>query len=244
MTFAHQTTAKRKHLDLVQKWQVAQHWAQQNPPLKRATYAVLMRLLDRQNPKTGRCDPSAAGLAEETGFTERSVRSAFSELEERGAIKRFRKARRARNQFLIFSVEELGQAARLTECKLLARGRKGLNPVSAIPEACFRSNVKGLSPETRKETKKKKENAENPNALGSAAIGVRRGPALVEIDLGQFEQRVAKVFEKEGLGYEGLLSLPTGDVEKAYARMAAGDFGFSGAVGQLLDKYKALSEQG
>jgi hypothetical protein len=40
------------------------------------------------------------------------------------------------------------------------------------------------------------------------------------------------------------LSLQTGDVEKAFARMAAGDLGFSGAVGQLLDKYKALSEQG
>ena len=132
----------------------------------------------------------------------------------------------------------------LAECKLLAGGRKGLNPVSAIPEACFRSNVKRLSPETRKETKKKKENAENANALGSAAIGVRRGPASVEIDLGQFEQWVAKVFEKEGLGYEGLLSLPTGDLEEAFARMAAGDLGFSRAVGQLLDKYKALSEQG
>jgi DNA-binding Lrp family transcriptional regulator len=244
MTSAHQTTAKRKHLDLVQKWQVAQHWAQQNPPLKRATYAVLMRLLDRQNPKTGRCDPSAAGLAEETGFTERSVRSAFSELEERGAIKRFRKARCARNQFMIFSVDELGHAARLAECKLLAGGRKGLNPVSAIPEACFRSNVKRLSPETRKETKKKKENAEKMKAFGSAVDGVSQRAASVEMDLGQFEKRVAKVFEKEGFGYEGLLSLPTGDLEEAFARMAAGDLGFAGAVGQLLDKYKALREQG
>lgn len=86
MTPENQRITMRKHLNLMKKWFVAQYWVQQNPPLKRAAFSVLMRLLDRQNPKTGRCDPSAAGLAEETGFTERSVRSAFNELEERGAI--------------------------------------------------------------------------------------------------------------------------------------------------------------
>lgn len=233
--------SQRRPLDLVQKWKVAQYWVQQAPHLKPAAYAVLMRLLERQNTKTGRCDPSAAGIAEEIGFTERSIRSAFKELEERGAIKRFRVKGRARNHFLILSVAELVQAARLADLEVQRRRLARVKPVSVDHEACFRDNVKQVSPETRKETKKKKENAENE--LGSAAIGVNQIAASPEMDLGQFERRVAKVFENEGSGYEGLLSLPTGDLEEAYARMIAGNSTFSGAVGQLLEKHNALCEQ-
>jgi hypothetical protein len=63
------------------------------------------------------------------------------------------------------------------------------------------------------------------------------------MDPGQFEQRVARVFEKQGYGYVGLMSLPAEDLAGAYARMATGDLTFSDAVGQLLEKYRSLRDQ-
>ena len=175
----------RTPLDLKQKWFVAQYWAQVDPPLTRSSYAVLMRLLDRQNTKTGRCDPSAIGLAEETGFTERSVRSAFKELEERGAVKRFRVAKRSRNQFLIHSVEELGQIARLSGLKSRSGRHAGMNATSAQPAARFRSTLKCASPETIKETIKKKRSAERETVPNSRSLSEKRGaPCLTSAPMG------------------------------------------------------------
>lgn len=231
---------KRKPLDLMQKWLVSQYWVRQQPPLTRASFGVLMRLLDRQNTKTGRCDPSAVGLVEETGFSERSVRSAFKELEERGAVKRFRVAQRSRNQFLIYSVNELGQNARLAELKTRARQRTGLNPVAAPPAAYCRSNLQRPAPETIKETKKKKEGAEKGIAFGPMSRATGQIISLDEMGLGEFERRVVKVFEKEGYGYEGLMALPAQDVELAYGRMVVGEMSFSNALGELLEKYRSL----
>lgn len=150
-----QTMTKRKPLDLMQKWLVSQYWVRQQPPLTRASFSVLMRLLDRQNTKTGRCDPSAVGLAEETGFSERSVRSAFKELEERGAVIRRRASLRSRNQYLIHSVDELGQMKRLAALKPRAGKRTGMNRVSAPPAIHYRPNLQRPAPETIKETIKK-----------------------------------------------------------------------------------------
>ncbi|WP_298566802.1 helix-turn-helix domain-containing protein [uncultured Aliiroseovarius sp.] len=231
--------SKRTPLDLKQKWFVAQYWAQMNPPLTRSSYAVLMRLLDRQNTKTGRCDPSAIGLAEETGFTERSVRSAFKELEERGAVKRYRAAKRSRNQFLIHSVEELGQIVRLSELRSRSGRPSSMNSTSARPAARFRSTLKCASPETIKETIKKKRSAERETALTSRSLTEKQAASKTEMDLGEFEKRVVKVFEREGYGYEGLLSLPATEIEAAHGEITKGVLSFSNAVGRLLKKYRS-----
>ncbi|WP_300892685.1 helix-turn-helix domain-containing protein [Roseovarius sp.] len=234
---------QRKPLDLMQKWLVSQYWIRQDPPLTRASFAVLMRLLDRQNPKTGRCDPSAVGLMEETGFSERSIRGAFAELEERGALIRYRAARRSRNQFLIFSVDELGQNARLAELKMRGAKRVGMHPVAATPAIRCRSNLKRPAPETIKETKKKKENAErmSVSAAMSRAQGQRQPSEAMA--LGEFERRVVKVFERKGFGYMGLMKLPARELELAHSQMLAGELSFSKAVGRLLETYESLSKE-
>ncbi|MDM8165575.1 MAG: hypothetical protein QUV18_06490 [Roseovarius sp.] len=227
----------------MQKWLVSQYWIRQDPPLTRASFAVLMRLLDRQNPKTGRCDPSAVGLMEETGFSERSIRGAFAELEERGALIRYRAARRSRNQFLIFSVDELGQNARLAELKMRGAKRVGMHPVAATPAIRCRSNLKRPAPETIKETKKKKENAErmSVSAAMSRAQGQRQPSEAMA--LGEFERRVVKVFERKGFGYMGLMKLPARELELAHSQMLAGELSFSKAVGRLLETYESLSKE-
>ncbi|WIY24508.1 helix-turn-helix domain-containing protein [Parasedimentitalea psychrophila] len=234
---------KRQPLNLMQKWLVPQYWVCQQPQLTRASFCVLMRLLDRQNTKTGRCDPSAVGLAEETGFSERSIRGAFKELEERGVIKRNRVARRSRNQFLIYSVAELEQNQRSANPKRRAGQRPSLQPAAATPAMHCLQNLQRTAPETIKETIKKNEGAENTNAIGQALSGdTGRQPSL-DIDLGEFERRIVKVFEREGYGYEGLLMLPADEMEHVFQRLCSGHLSFGEAVGELLDSYRTAREK-
>ncbi len=61
-----------------------------------------------------------------------------------------------------------------------------------------------------------------------------------EIGFWEFERRTAKVFEREGYGYEGLMALQVKDLEQSYDLMTAGDLSFPEAVGQLLKKFRAL----
>ena len=77
-----------------------------------------------------------------------------------------------------------------------------------------------------------------------AAPGVKT-PSLHsnEMSLGQFEQRVAKVFVREGYGYEGLVALSADSVEDAHTRLIAGEQSFSQAVGLLLKGYRDLCEE-
>jgi len=234
---------RRQPLDLMQKWLVPQYWVRQQPQLTRASFCVLMRLLDRQNTKTGRCDPSAVGLAAETGFSERSIRGAFKELEERGVIKRNRVARQSRNQFLIYSVVELEQNRRSAKSKRLTGQRPGLQPAAAPPAMHCRQTLQRTAPETIKETIKKNKGAENTNAMDRALTSDTGHQVSLDIDAGEFERRVVKVFEREGYGYEGLLMLPADELEQVFERLCSGHLSFSEAVGELLGSYRSAQGQ-
>jgi DNA-binding Lrp family transcriptional regulator len=228
---------KRSPLDLLQKWHVSQYWARQQPLLTRTAFLVLLRLLDRQNTKTGRCDPSAIGLCEEMGLSERGVRGAFKELESRGALKRCRVAKRARNQFLIFSVDEIGQNQRLAKLKLRAGARTGVQPVAVPAAVNCRINVKRSAPEQIKETIKKNDKAENMEATGPTPLVDIGGRAVRQIDLGEFERRAVKVFERKGYGYEGLLMIPAEKLEQTFVSYRDGIKSFGQSIGDLLDAY-------
>lgn len=231
----------RKPLDLMKKWHVLQYWATRKPPLRPAAYLVLSRLLERQNTKTGRCDPSAVGLAEEISYSERSVRSSFKELEERGAIKRYRASKRSRNQFLIHSVAELQQIQHFAELRMRSGQRTGMKPVSAAPAIHCRPNLKRAAPETRKETIKKKGSAERDGALIGAVLPAGLAAPTSEMGMGEFERNLARAFDRKGYGYQGLLELPVGTVEQAYADLEGGKLSFTQVVDDLLDQYRRLS---
>ncbi|WP_425660511.1 hypothetical protein [Roseobacter sp. EG26] len=223
----------------MQKWLVSQYWLLHQPHLTRVGMAVLGRLLHRQNPETGRCDPSVVGLMEETGYSERSIRGAFKELEERGAIKRYRVSKRARNQFLIYSVEELGNNRRSMELKMRAGQRTAMKPVAEIPAMRCRQTLQRAAPKKRKENIKK--NDETGKCGEGGIIGIAGEPlnSGKQVTLADFERRVAKVFEREGLGYEKLINLSTGEVEHTYKQVIADELTFSQAVGRLLKASKA-----
>jgi len=231
---------KRQPLNLVQKWLVSQYWVRQKPPLTRSGFFVLMRLLDRQNTKTGRCDPSAIGLLEKTGFSERSVRGAFKELEERGALKRNRVARRSRNQFLIYSVEELGQNQRLRALKMREHQRTDLQKSAALPAIRCRLDLQDAAPETIKETIRKRENAASELVINSVTTSRTEKITSSGIDLGEFERRVVKVFERKGFGYKGLVSLPVGCLEQAFVSYDKGITSFGQSISGLLAAYRSL----
>ena len=233
---------KRSPLDLLQKWYVTQYWVRQKPPLTRSGLLVLLRLLDRQNTKTGRCDPSAVGLCEETSLSERGVRGAFKELEDRGAIKRRQITKRARNQFLIFSVEELAQNQHSTEAKMRAGKRIGVHSAVAPPAMHCRKSLQRAAPEQIKETIRETDNAENARGVVPISIPSIGNTAPIQIDAGEFERRVVKVFERSGYGYEGLLMLPAGKLEQVFEIYRDGTLSFGQSVGDLLDAYR--SQQG
>lgn len=234
---------KRKPLDLLQKWHTYQHWICQSPPLTRSALVVLARLLDRQNTRTGRCDPSAVGLLEETGLSERSVRGAFKELEEQGALKRYRITRRSRNQFLIFSVAELAQNQKSSQSEIDAEKQTNLQPVAATPANHCRLNLQPAAPETIKETIKKKEKAENKSESRSRSCNNASSPKPINFGLGDFEQRLAKVFAREGYGYEGLMEVPASEMEAVFNQMCCGDVSFGQAVGAMLETYRTGAEK-
>lgn len=234
--------SKRRPLCFTQKWEVSQYWLLQQPHLTRVGMVVLGRLLHRQNPKTGRCDPSAIGLIEETGYSERSVRGAFKELEERGAIKRYRKSNRARNQFLIYSVEELRQNKRLMEQRIWTGHKTVMQPVAECPAIRCRQTLQRPAPEKKKE--KIKEKGDPGKDVKDGLIGNDKGlfKSGEEMGLGEFERRAVKVFEREDLGYEGLMLLPAQVVEDTYEQMTAGELSFPQAIGRLLKARRILSE--
>ena len=66
----------------------------------------------------------------------------------------------------------------------------------------------------------------------------------MEIGLGDFEKRIAKVFEREGYGYIGLMELPAREMERVHERMVVGELSFAEAVGSLVETFRLLKEQG
>jgi hypothetical protein len=110
------------------------------------------------------------------GLSERGVRGAFKEIESRGALKRRHVAKRARNQFLIFLVDEIGLNQRLAKLKLHAGARTGVQPVAVPAAVNCRINLKRVAPEIIKETIKKNDKAENMEAAGpTSLVGIGGG---------------------------------------------------------------------
>lgn len=66
----------------------------------------------------------------------------------------------------------------------------------------------------------------------------------VEMGLGDFEKRVAKVFERKGYGYTGLMELSAREMERVHGQMLVGELSFAEAVGNLLETFRLLKEQG
>lgn len=67
---------------------VARMAALGSPDLRSGAKLVMAVLIEHHNLKTGRCDPSAARIAEKAGLSARSVRRAVGELEVAGLVRR------------------------------------------------------------------------------------------------------------------------------------------------------------
>ncbi len=77
----------------------------------------------------------------------------------------------------------------------------------------------------------------------SASCGDTERPVAIEFGLGDFEQRLAKVFEREGYGYEGLLTLPAAEMETVFGKLRSGSISFNQAAGEMLDRYRVEQDR-
>lgn len=81
----------RKPLNLAEKWLALKQAATcDGQRLNATTLLVLFRLLDHQNPKTGRCNPSATRLARDIGVCVRTIYYAIDCLEKAASSARSR----------------------------------------------------------------------------------------------------------------------------------------------------------
>ncbi|MEL7152055.1 MAG: helix-turn-helix domain-containing protein [Pseudomonadota bacterium] len=127
------------------KYDVIQFWMLQDPVLTRSALRVLARLVQHQNPKSGRCDPSYAGLASDLRLSTKSVQNAIAELLAKKAIRVIDGRRGRRNRYKIMSVQEHE-----------TRVKKEENLASKSTEAEFPLAEKQTSYEKKKKREKKR----------------------------------------------------------------------------------------
>ena len=229
----------RKPLDGRDKWIVCQYWIKQKPPLTRSAMLVLLRLLDRQNTKTRRCDPSEIGLSQELGYDPRTIRMATRELSNRGAVHKYRQPGRTRNQYLIYRPDEIGHGEHSSSQARFDRREINRTGRSMRPEHREQNSRNWIPSETKKETKKKKTHSLQ-NGADHAHSSLSGRPVM---DLADFEKRMVKVFEKKGWGYAGLLSLSPAFIEETHQKLLRGALSFNQAVTALLNAYAELADE-
>ena len=205
-------------LDLLAKWHVAQAWAQEKPRLTHGALQVLLRLLDHQNPKTGRCNPSIPTLARAVNISERSVRSATRELKNRGAIEVSRPKDSRSNHYRMNFPSQVSGSGQLG-------GRK---PTSTKPEAGFHNEGKQLSAKTIKEKTKKKEvdggrGERRQGQPGWKACEDSEKPLESRArEEDRFHKEITVQLEQDGMAYEDLLNVDDEILSEAFKDLIAG----------------------
>ncbi len=237
-----------QYLQLVDKWQAIQHWVSVEPRLTRSALVVLIRLLDHQNPKTGRCDPSVQRIQDKTGLCERSVRKAMSELKECGAINTTRKTLRSRNQVAL---------RKTSGCKpnhsniATDKNPSGVQPGSRKPALQCRPSLHPTAPE-----KEKKKEIEKGGVVGEFKQTGQGAEKTVNhkchedhsdnfgtVNQGQFESNVVKVLGKNGYSYADLLLIDGELFESIFNSYASGIVSFSKALNAVIAECRAVKGQ-
>lgn len=92
-------------LGLFEKWMTAVVWASSEQEMTAAELRVLVHLLQRQNPSTGQCNPSAEQLAKDANCTTRTVYDVTKKLREKGAIDWSRPTNSSSNSYIFPDAE-------------------------------------------------------------------------------------------------------------------------------------------
>jgi len=238
-----------KYLQLVDKWQTLQHWIGVEPRLTRSALVVLIRLLDHQNPKTGRCDPSVQRIQDKTGLCERSVRKAMSELKDCGAIDTTRKTLRSRNQV---ALRKTGAHKQNHSHKAAHENTTGVQHRSSIPALQCRPSLHSTAPE--KEKKKEIEKGGGVGEFKQTGQGAEKtvnhkchedhSDNLGTVNQGQFESSVVKVLGKNGYTYIDLVQIDGNLFESIFNTYSSGKVTFSKAVNAIIAECCAVKGRG
>ncbi|MBO6854191.1 MAG: hypothetical protein JJ872_10565 [Marivivens sp.] len=221
-------------LQVVEKLQAIAAAAASTTGLKAGELKVFIMLVFRQNPETGRCDPTVARLQIDTGLAERTVREAFKVLERKKLIVRTRKSNWSRNHIGIMRADPAVLEAIFSRLQ-----RPGWQKSAENPTEDCRENRQRSAP--RKGKIKYKEKGKGGGSVSdyTRTLKHRTTNCSDEAPLGmeEFEKRVQKYFEKAGRSYEDLLKVDRQFFEY-FRQYHAGKIGFLDACRLLVQHSK------
>lgn len=199
-------------LDAVEKTKAMSEWSHKDYGLAASDLRVLSVLLNRQNAKNGRCDPGIDRLIADTGLSKRSVESAFSKLQQAGAIVRNLNLDRNRRKWII-------QRPNLGPCtEHVLRNPERVEHIEELqvsaPEAASFCGEPPQAPAVIKEKKRKRKSVD-VDALTQRVVrhSNTRNPRKEAQKHEAFEKKIISQFEHNGLGYGELLEIPTALLE-------------------------------
>jgi len=209
-------------LDFVGKHRVYNCWISAEPGLNASELKVLFRLLDHQNPKTGRCDPTIVRLSADTNIGTRMVRKAIKGLEERGAINVYRRAKGLRNAYCIRDV--VARPSKQSSGKL--NSKKG--------EPQFQNTGSQGPP---KKEMKKKEKEKSAVVAHQTRIVAKTVPTEDSNKRKEelLEKAAVIAFERAGMTYSDLLQTPTDIWDSNRDLYVAGGLAIEAACAALVE---------
>ena len=233
-----------KPLDFQAKFAALHYWLRPEANLKLSEYKVLARLIDRQNRKTGQCNPSVVRLMDDTGLCERSVRGAISSLQKKGAIGKPPRPRGGKRKYVIYSEGTLPSETLIACTGIKEKGLGDLQSVAVNPARSYMKDVQQTAYINKKEkdSEKRTPHADSGEKFPSRDLSLeplsdeeraeRSSPRSQE----RFEKYARGAFENKGYEYEVLVNLPTGTFEAIYSLYAEGDLTKKQAVAELLSE--------
>ena len=214
-----------RFLDFVGKHDVYNYWLRVKPSLNASELKVLYRLLDHQNPDTGRCDPSINRLSEDTAISTRMVRKAIKGLEEHGAIKVVSRAQGRRNKYCVVDATKTAP-------------KKVGKQSSKTGEPGFQKAGKHSSPEKEKKKEKKKGWGSTLLDHQRASPKVRTGEEVKEqgrLKEEELEKKALQVFQSMGWAYKELLAVPSENWNEILELYRADETSLDEAVAALCE---------
>ena len=189
--------------------------------LTKTAIRVFFRLLDHQNPKSGQCNPSNRRIAKTLGISERSVRSAISELKQIGAIKVRKGAGNRSNQYQIQRPDNWQPVGPVADRK----------QASADKEGSFLHNRNSSS------SKKKKKNEKKKGASPAHRGNFKHPPLAKERcpkDEDRFHGEIKECLMQTGRSDLDIFSAPEALLENTYCKLLRSEISRSAAVNEIV----------
>ncbi len=201
------------------QWIVSEYCSRGTMDLTAGELRVLLRLLERGNPKTGQCNPSISSLSRDTGFSNTTVKNAIKSLKARGIISFRRKSRYKSYEYEVFLPPYGDEGQDDIENDTLCDDED--NRACGREQPGFRSQGNRAFPKIIKEIKKEIYGPKNSHAVANFPRATKRkrrdkGEPRSRLSMQKMENAVAEALDANGYGREVLYALETSVVGAIY----------------------------